>query len=106
VKQAKQPATKVFGIFLEGAQARAGHKLPCGLSYCENPLAWKYEVVVYAIGNCHDRAVSRVVDFGPDQPEPHSNCITIPAHHTATGAWSIDRNQCDSHRSTDMLACR
>jgi hypothetical protein len=101
-----RPGTKVFEKLLPGdADARAGHKLPCGLSYFENPPNGKYKVVVYTIGNCHDEHVSRAIDFDPDKPEPRTACVGIPAHHKVIGAWAIGRDQHVSGRGTGMIAC-
>jgi hypothetical protein len=87
----------------EDAQTRAGHKLPCGLSYFENPPRGNTRTIAVSIGNCHNRAVARAVNL---EPNPDSVCLGIGAHTQFAGLIRAGANQHVSKRGTGMLACR
>ena len=102
-----RPGTTVHKTLPPGdAQTRAGHKLPCGLSYYENPPSGGAKSVAFAIGNCHNFGVSRAVDFDPNGPVPQSKCMHIGAHFTAVGQTFVGANQHVSKRGTGMVSCR
>lgn len=90
-------------LFPEDAAARGGHKLPCGLSYYENPPSGNRRLIVFAIGNCNNVPVSRAIDLDPD---PNTSCANIPAHYEVVAEVWANRNQNVSHRGTGLLACR
>lgn len=101
------PGTTVYKMLSpEDAQTRAGHKLPCGLSYYENPASGGAKSVVFSIGNCHNFAVSRAVNFDPSRPTPQSECMRIGPHFTAIGRAFVGANQHVSRSGTGMIACR
>ncbi len=90
----------------QDAQTRAGGKLPCGLSYYENPASGGAKSVVFSIGNCHNFGVSRAVNFDPSRPTPQSDCMHISPHFTAIGRSWVGANQHVSKRGTGMVSCR
>ena len=102
-----RPGTTVYKLLPpQDAQTRAGGKLPCGLSYYENPASGGAKSVVFSIGNCHNFGVSRAVDFDPSQPTPQSDCMHISPHFTAVGRAFVGANQHVSKSGTGMVRCR
>jgi hypothetical protein len=84
-----RPGTTVYKMLPpQDAQTRAGGKLPCGLSYYENPASGGTKSVVYSIGNCHNFRVSRAVNFDPSRPTPQSDCMHIGPHFTDSPGFS------------------
>lgn len=102
-----RPGTTVYKLLSpQDAQTRAGGKLPCGLSYYENPASGGTKSVVFSIGNCHNFRVSRAVNFDPSRPTPQSDCLHIGPHFTAVGRAFVGANQHVSKSGTGMVSCR